>query len=172
MTAGKAMRIVVTVLATLLVGLVADTASADRGCRHPDPPSGSFPAVFRPVAAHAVAAPYGCRRHPLLNDIRLHLGVDFAAPIGTNVRAAADGRVIKAERSGPYGNLVVLEHADGATSWYAHLSGMAVAVGSPVARGEVIGWIGATGLVAGPLLHFELRIADVPVDPEPHLVDD
>ncbi|MCC7258713.1 MAG: peptidoglycan DD-metalloendopeptidase family protein [Gammaproteobacteria bacterium] len=100
------------------------------------------------------------RRHPILNTIRAHTGVDYAAPTGTAVRAPADGRVSFRGRKGGYGNAVILQHAGGITTLYGHLSGFtkAARLGHRVSQGEVIGYVGATGLATAPHLHYEYRV--------------
>lgn len=100
------------------------------------------------------------RRHPILNLIRAHKGVDYAAPIGTPVRAAGDGRVIFAGVKGGYGNVVELEHSRSVTTVYGHLSRFAggTHVGRHVAQGAVIAYVGMTGLATGPHLHYEYRV--------------
>lgn len=99
---------------------------------------------------------------------RLHSGIDFPAAKGDRVRAAGRGCVTNAGTdSGGYGNLVVIEHRLGVTSWYAHLSSIAVRVGQCVTGGDVIGRVGATGTATGPHLHFELRLRGAVVDPVP-----
>lgn len=95
----------------------------------------------------------------------MHNGVDFAAGTGTPVRAAADGTVVAAGARGGYGNVVVVDHDNSLATLSAHLSSLAVADGARVARGQVIGYAGATGLATGPHLHFEVRVAGNPVDP-------
>ena len=96
-----------------------------------------------------------------------HQGVDFAAPTGTPVHAVADGKVLMATFYGGYGNLIILEHAGGYTTYYAHLSAYApgLQVGSVVRRGDEIGAVGSTGRSTGPHLHFELRKNNVYIDP-------
>ena len=108
------------------------------------------------------------RFHPVLKQWRAHKGIDYAAPVGTRVKATADGVVDFAGRhSGGYGNLVVLRHQSKYTTWYGHLSALAKGVrkGSRVSQGEVIGYVGATGLATGPHLHYEFRINDVHQNP-------
>jgi len=107
------------------------------------------------------------RFHPVLQEWRAHRGIDYGAPTGTRVKATGDGVVEIAGRQGGYGNLVVLRHQTQYTTWYGHLSGIAKGVrkGARVAQGEVIGFVGATGLATGPHLHYELRINDVYQDP-------
>ena len=96
-----------------------------------------------------------------------HQGVDFAAPTGTPVHAVADGKVLMAAFYGGYGNLIILEHAGGYTTYYAHLSAYAagIEVGATVRRGDEIGAVGSTGRSTGPHLHFELRRNNVYIDP-------
>ncbi|HXF67727.1 MAG TPA: peptidoglycan DD-metalloendopeptidase family protein [Burkholderiales bacterium] len=107
------------------------------------------------------------RFHPILQQWRAHKGIDYGAPVGTRVRATGDGIVEFAGRQGAYGNLVVLRHQSKYTTWYAHLSGFARGIrkGARVAQGQVIGYVGATGLATGPHLHYEFRINDVHQDP-------
>ncbi|MBI4205722.1 MAG: M23 family metallopeptidase [Betaproteobacteria bacterium] len=108
------------------------------------------------------------RFHPVLKQWRAHKGIDYAAPTGARVKATADGVVEFAGRHhGGYGNLVVLRHQSKFTTWYGHLSGFARGVrkGSRVAQGDVIGYVGATGLATGPHLHYEFRINDVHQNP-------
>lgn len=104
-------------------------------------------------------------------DGHLHTGVDFPEPEGTPVKAAGVGTVISAEYNyGGYGNLVVVQHRLGYTTWYAHLSSIAAAVGEQVDGGTLLGYVGATGDATGPHLHFEVRRYDTPIDPVPLLL--
>jgi murein DD-endopeptidase MepM/ murein hydrolase activator NlpD len=107
------------------------------------------------------------RFHPILQTWRAHKGVDYGAPTGTRVKATADGVVEVAGPHGGYGNLVVLRHQTKYTTWYGHLSAIAKGLrkGKRVAQGEVIGFVGATGLATGPHLHYEFRINDVNQNP-------
>ena len=107
------------------------------------------------------------RFHPVLQTWRAHKGVDYAAPTGTGVKATADGVVDFVGRQGGYGNVVVLRHQTRFTTWYGHLSGFAKGVsrGSRVSQGQIIGYVGMTGLASGPHLHYEFRINDVHQDP-------
>jgi murein DD-endopeptidase MepM/ murein hydrolase activator NlpD len=101
---------------------------------------------------------------------RRHQGVDFPVPYGTRVGAAAPGTTIFAARNyGGYGNLVVIQHALGYTTWYAHLSQITSWVGERVVGGTRIGYVGSTGFSTGPHLHFEVRRYNTPVDPVPLL---
>ena len=97
---------------------------------------------------------------------RFHTGIDYPAPTGSPVLAAGDGTVVTAGAIAGYGNLVVLAHGYGVTSWYGHLSRIMVAPGARVSRGSTIGLVGATGDATGPHLHFEVRVRDAAVDPE------
>ncbi len=105
------------------------------------------------------------RRHPILNTIRAHKGTDYAAPTGTPVRATSDGRVSWAARNGSFGNLIVVQHAGGFETKYAHLSRYAVSKGDRVRQGEVIGYVGATGGATGPHLHYEFLMSGVHQNP-------
>jgi murein DD-endopeptidase MepM/ murein hydrolase activator NlpD len=106
------------------------------------------------------------RRHPKLNTIRAHRGVDYAAPTGTPIKAAGDGKIIHRGRKGGYGNTVILQHGGNITTLYAHLSRFSKARnGSRVRQGQVIGYVGATGLATGPHLHYEYRRNGVHLNP-------
>jgi murein DD-endopeptidase MepM/ murein hydrolase activator NlpD len=108
------------------------------------------------------------RRHPVLNRIRAHKGVDYAAPTGTPVRAAGDGRVRFVGRRGGYGNVIELAHTNGIATVYGHLSRFAKSArnGSRVSQGEVIGYVGSSGLATGPHLHYEYRVHGVHKNPQ------
>ena len=107
------------------------------------------------------------RRHPVLNTIRAHRGVDYAAPTGTPVEAAGDGRIITRGTKGGYGNTVEIDHGGDVTTLYGHLSSYARGqkVGTRVKQGEVIGYVGQSGLATGPHLHYEYRIQGVHKNP-------
>jgi murein DD-endopeptidase MepM/ murein hydrolase activator NlpD len=108
------------------------------------------------------------RYHPLLNTWTAHKGVDFVAPLGTNIKATADGVVDFVGVQSGYGNVVILRHHNKYTTLYAHMADFApdLKVGNRVQQGEVIGTVGMTGLTTGPHVHFEFRIDDVHFDPE------
>lgn len=103
------------------------------------------------------------RRHPILNRIRAHKGVDYAAPTGTPVRATGDGKVIWRGRKGGYGNVIMLQHGRKYRTVYAHLSRYArhVHTGGYVKQGQIIGYVGMTGLATGPHLHYEFHVNGV-----------
>jgi murein DD-endopeptidase MepM/ murein hydrolase activator NlpD len=124
--------------------------------------------VRAPLAFSRVSSDFNPRRrHPILNTIRAHQGVDYAAPTGTPVRAPADGKVTFRGRKGGYGNAIILQHPDGITTLYGHLSRFArtAPVGQRVSQGQVIGYVGATGLATAPHLHYEYRINGVHMNP-------
>ncbi|MEO8467897.1 MAG: peptidoglycan DD-metalloendopeptidase family protein [Gammaproteobacteria bacterium] len=106
------------------------------------------------------------RRHPLLNTIRAHQGVDYAAPTGTPVRAAGNGKVLFRGGQGGYGNVLILQHGGNITTLYGHLSRFANArVGARVQQGDIIAYVGMTGLATGPHLHYEYRVNGVHRNP-------
>lgn len=100
------------------------------------------------------------RKHPILHKIRAHKGVDYAAPYGTPVKASGSGKVIFVGRKGGYGNAVILQHGQKYSTLYAHLQKFARGLreGQKVSQGQVIGYVGSTGLASGPHLHYEFRI--------------
>jgi len=120
-----------------------------------------------PVEFSRVSSGFGGRVHPIFRNWRAHTGVDFAAPKGTRVLAAADGHVIFAGWRNGYGNTVELRHGGGITTLYGHLSGFAAGVrtGARVRQGDPVAFVGATGWATGPHLHYEFKIAGVHQDP-------
>lgn len=105
------------------------------------------------------------RMHPILRRVLPHTGIDYAATHGTPVRATADGSVSYASERGGYGNMVEVQHPNGYATRYAHLSRIGVRPYQAVRQGDVIGYVGATGLATGPHLHYEVRRKGQPVDP-------
>jgi murein DD-endopeptidase MepM/ murein hydrolase activator NlpD len=107
------------------------------------------------------------RRHPILNTIRAHRGVDYAAPRGTPIKAAGDGKVIFRGSKSGYGKAVILQHGGNITTLYAHMSGFAAKarIGSRVRQGQTIGYVGATGLATANHLHYEYRVSGVHRNP-------
>jgi murein DD-endopeptidase MepM/ murein hydrolase activator NlpD len=110
---------------------------------------------------------FGMRRHPILHYSRMHTGVDWAAPSGTPIIAAGDGIVEKAGWDSGYGRQTVIRHANGYESSYNHQSAFAQGIvpGVHVRQGQVIGYVGASGLATGPHLHYELIVNGTKVDP-------
>jgi murein DD-endopeptidase MepM/ murein hydrolase activator NlpD len=108
------------------------------------------------------------RLHPVLRTWRAHRGVDFAAPRGTPVQATGNGVVIERVRQNTYGNTILIRHSNGWTTRYAHMNRFqsSVTVGSRVDQGDIIGYVGMTGLATGPHLHYEMRIRGTPRDPQ------
>jgi murein DD-endopeptidase MepM/ murein hydrolase activator NlpD len=122
-------------------------------------------AVPLPVAA-PLSSHFGWRADPFHGQARFHRGVDIAAAYGREVPAAGTGDVVFAGEDGGYGNTVVIQHAGGVRTRYAHLSSVQVAAGQQVGEGAVIGRVGSTGRSTGPHLHFEVLQDGHPVDPE------
>lgn len=108
------------------------------------------------------------RKHPILNRIRRHEGTDYAAPSGTPIKATGNGRIAFRGRRGGYGNMIIIQHDSHLSTRYGHMSGFAkgLGVGSKVRQGDIIGYVGMTGLATGPHLHYEFRIDGAPKDPE------
>jgi murein DD-endopeptidase MepM/ murein hydrolase activator NlpD len=121
-------------------------------------------ALSRPVNG-AVTSGFGMRRHPILGYARMHSGLDFKASYGMPIYAVTDGTVAFAGRKGGYGNFVQVNHGGGLASGYGHMSRFAVSSGSRVRRGQIIGYVGSTGLSTGPHLHYELYRGGRPVNP-------
>ena len=124
------------------------------------------PAFVYPLMGTEVSSAYGDRLHPITHTYKHHDGIDLAAPNGSPIRAIADGVVIFSDTYAGYGQLVVVEHANGLTSHYGHLSAYLVHPGQHVKAGEVIARVGSTGISTGPHLHFEIRVNGVPQDPQ------
>ena len=116
-----------------------------------------------------ITSGFGWRTHPILNRRIFHNGIDLDSPYGTPIRAAGDGRVILAQTWSGFGNTVVIQHGGDVTSIYGHMSRFGTSVGNDVREGNVIGYVGCTGLCTGPHLHFEVREDGVPVDPLKYL---
>jgi len=121
-----------------------------------------------PVAFTRISSRFSTgRKHPILNRIRAHKGVDYAAPRGTPVKATGSGKIVLRGRKGGYGNTVVIQHGSRYSTLYAHLNGFArgLSVGERVKQGEIIGYVGSTGLATGPHLHYEFRVNGVHRNP-------
>lgn len=117
-----------------------------------------------PVAGHETSG-FGMRRHPILGYTRMHSGIDFAASWGSPIYAVTDGRVQYAGWHGGHGNYVRLDHGGGIATGYGHMSRIAVAPGMLVRRGQIIGYVGSTGLSTGAHLHYEVYRGGQAVDP-------
>lgn len=116
-----------------------------------------------------VTSGFGFRQHPIFGTREMHTGIDIGAPNGSPVFAAQAGRVTVAGYEAGYGRLVVIDHGDGVTTWYSHLSVIDVRVGQLVQYGELVGQIGSTGFSTGPHLLFEIRVNGRPLDPLKYL---
>ena len=121
-------------------------------------------AMRMPVSG-AVSSRYGMRRHPILHTSRFHRGIDLKAASGVPVRASADGRAMFAGWNGGYGRQVRIGHGRGLTTSYSHMSRIAVAPGASVRRGQIVGYVGSSGLSTGPHLHYEVTRNGRPVNP-------
>lgn len=123
--------------------------------------------VRKPVAQGRFTSPFGMRRHPILRRYRLHSGIDWGAPSGTPIIAAGNGAIEKIGNRGAYGRSITLQHTNGYETTYNHMSGYAkgLKAGGRVRQGQVIGYVGSTGLSTGPHLHFEVMVNGRFVDP-------
>ncbi len=113
-----------------------------------------------------VSSVFGMRTDPFNGHVKFHQGVDIAAPTGTPVKAAADGKVIFSGQMAGYGNLVEVDHGNGWVTRYGHNAANLVAVGDDVKAGQTVGLVGSTGHATGPHVHFEVRKAGKAVNPD------
>ena len=116
-----------------------------------------------------ITGSFGERIDPFNGEGAFHSGVDISSPYGTPIVAPADGVVTFTDLLGGYGKAIQINHGNAISTRYGHLSGFAVAVGQHVHRGDVIGYVGASGRSTGPHLHYEVRINDTPVNPYKYL---
>jgi murein DD-endopeptidase MepM/ murein hydrolase activator NlpD len=116
-----------------------------------------------------VTGGFGQRMDPLTGESAVHTGLDISAPYGTRVEAPADGIVLMAGPESGYGNEILIDHGNGVSTKYGHLSQVFVVVGEEVRKGQVIGAVGMTGRTTGPHLHYEVRVHDTPVNPARYL---
>ncbi len=152
-------------------------AFSNVGDATPPIPETSHVVMPLPAGTWVKTSGFGIRVHPVTGETKLHTGVDFAAPTGTHILAAADGRVVFAGAASGYGNLILIEHNVGGrtvATGYAHMyaNGIHVTVGQSVTAGEYIADVGVAGYSTGPHLHFEVRPGGAdgaPIDPEPWL---
>jgi murein DD-endopeptidase MepM/ murein hydrolase activator NlpD len=143
-------------------------ADGNRGYYTPEGLSVRRPFLRNPIEFTRVSSTFNPnRRHPILNTIRAHRGVDLAAPKNTPVRAAGDGKIIALGTNGSFGKRVEIQHGGGVTTLYAHLNGYGeFRQGDHVSQGQVIGYVGMTGSATGPHLHYEYRINGVHQNPQ------
>ena len=131
----------------------------------------ALPAI-QPVQTERIHG-YGNRMHPVLKYVKFHAGMDFTAPTGTPIYATGNGKVIQADRKmSGYGNLVKIDHGYNYVTFYAHMSKINCKVGQKVKRGDVIGYVGNTGLSSGPHCHYEVRKNGNPVNPVNYYYND
>jgi murein DD-endopeptidase MepM/ murein hydrolase activator NlpD len=114
-------------------------------------------------------SPFGARMDPFLRGPAIHTGIDLRGHKGDPVRVTAAGKVVTASWQGGYGNMIEVDHGNGLSTRYGHLSAIDVKVGQHVAPGQTIGRIGSTGRSTGPHLHYETRVDDVAVNPQKFL---
>ncbi len=123
--------------------------------------------IRKPISNGEQRSTFGMRRHPILRYTRMHTGVDWSAPIGTPIFAAGNGVIIKSGRESGYGNRIEIQHPNGYVTTYNHMSGFARGMneGARVRQGQVVGYLGMTGLATGPHLHYEVIVNGHFVDP-------
>lgn len=146
--------------------LICAIVTAATFCLAASAHAGPITSYVYPLMGTRVSSDFGSRKHPVLKAVRHHNGIDLAAPKGAAIRAIRSGIVIFADPYAGYGNLIVVKHNTGMTSHYGHCDKFKVRPGQPVKAGQIIGTVGATGMVTGPHLHFEIRINGNPHDPE------
>ena len=125
--------------------------------------------TFKAPVGAPVSSGFGTRVHPILGEVRMHTGLDYAAGTGVPIKAAGSGIVVWAGPRGGYGNAVIIDHRNGLATLYAHQSRVSATVGQKVSTGQVVGFVGQTGMSTGPHLHFEVRELGAPVDPRWYL---
>lgn len=125
--------------------------------------------IANPAPGHSVSSNFGPRRDPFIGRLAHHSGIDFRAPPGAPILSAGAGTVISAGWNGGYGRMVEIDHGNGLTTRYAHMSQISVQEGDRIEPGAIIGKVGSTGRSTGPHLHFEVRRGGSAVDPRPFL---
>ncbi|TYR30892.1 M23 family metallopeptidase [Mesorhizobium microcysteis] len=121
--------------------------------------------IHNPAPGKPVTSSFGVRRDPIIKRPAMHAGIDFRAPTGTEIKSAGAGKVIKAGWNGGYGRMVEIDHGNGLTTRYAHMSRIRVSQGDTVDTGDVVGEAGSTGRSTGPHLHYEVRRNGTAIDP-------
>lgn len=154
------------------VSAFLESQKAFEGCEIPDNVDADMhvlPFSYTSPVYGAGSSGFGYRVHPIYDSVKFHYGTDLAADSGESVLAFADGVATAAGVSDSYGNYLIIDHGQGYSSLYAHLSDFAVREGDEVKKGQLIGFVGSTGLATGPHLHFELRCGDKYLNPEYYL---
>jgi len=147
----------------VLQGLTNRLPSIQQSLERRQALAGATPSIW--PAQGWLTAPFGARSDPFTGERGFHQGIDISTAEGQPVYATADGVVDSASYAGDYGNLIILQHRFGLATRYGHLSAFAVAAGASVKRGDVIGYVGATGRATGPHLHYEILVNGTPIDP-------
>lgn len=130
-----------------------------------DPNGNSMRKAFlrTPVDFRRISSRFGMRFHPILNRMRMHTGVDYAAPVGTPIKTTGDGKIVFIGRKGGYGKAILIQHGGQYSTLYGHMSRFhrGMHVGKRVKQGQIIGYVGSTGRATGPHLHYEFRVNGV-----------
>jgi len=151
-----------------LIGIFYRDSDGGVGFYTPDGHSMRKAFLRMPVEFARISSKFNPRRkHPILNKIRAHKGVDYAAKTGTPIMASGDGKIVYRGRKGGFGNTIVIQHGTSFNTLYAHMSrfNKAYKLGSRVQQGQIIGYVGSTGAVTGPHLHYEFRVDGVHKNP-------
>lgn len=158
---------VISQMNSLSAKLAAEAAAAKKSnTTNPSSPVTGTGKFTFPVPGYSmITSKYGNRYHPIFKTYKFHSGIDIAASYGSAIYAADGGTVAVATYSSSYGNYVMINHANGYTTLYAHMSSMAVSAGQTVSKGQVIGYVGSTGYSTGPHCHFEVRYNGSTTDP-------
>lgn len=165
LSGAKADKNALVAMQNQLTAKESETSRILESYKYGSAPSGKF---MWPVIG-GISSLFAMRFDPILHAYRMHTGLDIYASYGTPVKAADAGQVIQAGYDSGYGNSILVYHGGGIGTWYAHLQGFNCSVGQSVAKGQVIGFVGSTGMATGPHLHFEVRINGVPQNPMQYL---
>lgn len=139
----------------------------------PLPEEGNTVPVLTPLpkSKTRITSPFGMRNHPTLKRQKMHNGIDFGSGMNAPVYSAANGKVTLARYSRSFGNWVMVKHAKGYVSVYAHLNSFNIKAGTRLKKGEILGYTGSTGRSSGPHLHYEIRLDGTPVNPSGYLTE-
>ena len=132
---------------------------------NPQAAVGASGSMMWPAVGHGISSPFGYRIHPIYHTQKMHTGVDINVAYGTPVYAADGGTVILSGWNGGYGNCIVINHGNGITTLYGHMSSLVASSGQSVSKGQVIGYVGSTGASTGPHLHWEVAVNGQRVNP-------